>query len=245
MGNFSKRLKLASVHSGGEPLGMELQTWSSENFGVNVNEFYGQTEANLLVGNSITVDELRPGSMGLPYPGHEVVVLDEDGQPLGPGQVGEIALKTPDPVAFQGYWQDPEATAAKFTGPYLRTGDLAEVDEDGYFWFKSRQDDLIKAAGYRISPFEVEEALLLHPDVAMAAVVGLPDPQRGQRITAFVKLHPECSGSPDLSRHLQELVRRQIGHHAYPREVHFVADLPLTTTGKIQRFRLRQRLLGR
>lgn len=234
-----KRLRLKSVHSGGEPLGEELQVWAQENLGLPVNEFYGQTEANLLVGNSFPIYPIRPGSMGLPYPGHEVVVLREDGRPAEPGEIGEIGLKTPDPVAFLGYWKNPEATQAKFLGPYLLTGDLATADDEGYLWFKGRKDDLIKSAGYRISPFEVEEVLLTHPGVAMVGVVGLPDPERGERVAAFVKLRPGYLPSPVLAEELKALVRTRLGHHAYPREVRFVEELPLTPTGKIQRFRLR------
>jgi acetyl-CoA synthetase len=239
LGRIANPPRLESIHSGGEPLGEELQEWSRENFGLPVNEFYGQTEANLLVGNSYRADPIRPGSMGKPYPGHRVVVIDEEGNPLPPGEVGEVALETPDPVAFLGYWNNEAATREKFSGPYLRTGDLAVRDEEGYLWFKARKDDLIKAAGYRISPFEVEEALLRHPAVAMAAVVGQPDPQRGQRVVAYVKLHPGQSGDETLVRALQQEVRSRVGHHAYPRAVHFVDELPLTTTGKIQRFKLR------
>jgi acetyl-CoA synthetase len=216
-----------------------LQEWSRENFGLPVNEFYGQTEANLLVGNSYRADPIRPSSMGKPYPGHRVVVIDEEGKPLPSGEVGEVALETPDPVAFLGYWNNEAATREKFIGPYLRTGDLAVRDEESYLWFKARKDDLIKAAGYRISPFEIEEALLRHPAVAMAAVVGQPDPQRGQRVVAYVKLHPGQSADKALVRALQQEVRSRVGHHAYPRAVHFVDELPLTTTGKIQRFKLR------
>ncbi|MCS6869485.1 AMP-binding protein [Thermus sp.] len=234
-----KKLHLKSVHSGGEPLGEELQAWSKENLGLPVNEFYGQTEANLLVGNSFTIYPIRPGSMGLPYPGHKVVVLREDGSLAEAGEVGEIALETPDPVAFLGYWENPEATRAKFSGPYLLTGDLAVRDEAGYFWFKGRKDDLIKSAGYRISPFEVEEILLTHPAVAMVGVVGLPDPERGERVAAFVKLRSGFIPSEALSEELKNLVRDKIGHHAYPREIRFVEELPLTPTGKIQRFRLK------
>lgn len=240
LGRIEAPPSLQSIHSGGEPLGAELLAWVQENFGLPVNEFYGQTEANLLVGNSYRVDPIRPGSMGLPYPGHRVEIIDETGQPLPPGEVGEIALLTPDPVAFLGYLNNPEATQQKFIGPYLKTGDLGSKDPDGYLWFKARADDLIKAASYRISPFEVEEALLHHPAVAMVAVVGVADPQRGQRIVAHVKLREGQTGNPALTQALQEEVRRRVGHHAYPREVHYVDELPLTTTGKIQRFRLRE-----
>ncbi len=219
---------LESIHSGGEPLGAELLAWVQENLGLPVNEFYGQTEANLLVGNSYTTDPIHPGSMGLPYPGHRVEIIDEAGQPLPPGEVGEIALRTPDPVAFLGYWNNPQATQQKYVGPYLKTGDLGSKDEAGYLWFKARADDLIKAAGYRISPFEVEEALLRHPAVAMVAVVGVPDAERGQRIVAHVKLREGQSGSATLTQALQEEVRRRVGRHAYPREIHFVLKLRKT-----------------
>jgi acetyl-CoA synthetase len=239
LGRIADPPRLKSIHSGGEPLGEGLQEWSRENFGLPVNEFYGQTEANLLVGNSYLANPIRPGSMGMPYPGHRVVVIDEEGKPLPPGEVGEVALETPDPVAFLGYWNNEAATREKFVGPYLRTGDLAVRDEEGYLWFKARKDDLIKAAGYRISPFEVEEALLRHPAVAMAAVVGQPDPERGQRVVAYVKLHPGQSPDEALVRALQQEVRSRVGHHAYPRAIHFVEELPMTTTGKIQRFKLR------
>ncbi|MCL4454746.1 MAG: AMP-binding protein [Deinococcus sp.] len=237
---FSSKLSLKSIHSGGEPLGEELGQWILESFGVAVNEFYGQTEANLLVGNSNTVDPIRPGSMGLAYPGHQLVLLDEQGNQLPAGHLGELALKTPDPVAFLGYWNNPQATEAKFSGPYLRTGDLAEVDPEGYFWFKARKDDLIKASGYRISPFEVEDALLSQPQVAMAAVVGEADAERGQKVVAYVRLQPGEAATPELARALQEQVKRRLGHYAYPRELYFVDELPLTATGKIQRFKLRK-----
>ncbi len=240
LGRIQTRPNLQSIHSGGEPLGAELLAWVEENFGLPVNEFYGQTEANLLVGNAYRIDPIRPGSMGLPYPGHRVEIVDEEGRPLPPGELGEIALLTPDPVTFLGYWNNPEATRQKFVGPYLKTGDLGSKDADGYLWFKARADDLIKAAGYRISPFEVEEALLHHPAVAMAAVVGVADDRRGQRIVAHIKLREGQTGTPALTLALQEEVRRRVGHHAYPREIHYVDQLPLTTTGKIQRFRLRE-----
>ena len=239
LGRITKPPQLKSIHAGGEPLGEELQAWSRENFGLLVNEFYGQTEANLLIGNSYRVDPIRPGSMGKPYPGHQVVVIDEEGNPLPPGEVGEVALKTPDPVAFLQYWNNPAATREKFIGPYLRTGDLAVRDEEGYFWFKARKDDLIKAAAYRISPFEVEEALLRHPAVAMAAVVGQPDPERGQRVVAYVKLHPGQNADERLVQALQQEVCNRVGQYACPRAIHFVEELPMTTTGKIQRFKLR------
>ena len=177
---------LRTVMSGGESLGADTLAWARESLGVTVAEIYGQTEANYLVGNSPGVWEVRPGSMGLPYPGHDVAVIDADGTELPAGETGEIAVRVPDPVAFLEYLNAPEATAAKFVGPWLRTGDLASRDADGYLWFKGRADDLIISAGYRISPLEVEQCLLRHPAVVAAAVVGVPDELRGQVVKAFV-----------------------------------------------------------
>lgn len=239
LGELKDKLSLHSVHAGGEPVGAELLAWVGENLGTPVNEFYGQTEANIIVGNSHTVDPIRPGSMGLPFPGHRLAILDPQGNPLPAGEVGEVGLLTPDPVIFLGYWQNPEASKAKFAGPYLKTGDVAAMDQDGYLWFKGRADDMIKSAGYRISPFEVEEALIKHPSVAMAAVVGVPDEERGQRIVAHIKLKPGSVESEALVQALQDQVRKGLGRHAYPREIHFVSEMPMTTTGKIQRFKLR------
>ncbi len=234
-----QKLHLESVHSGGEPLGEELQAWSREHLGLPVNEFYGQTEANLLVGQCYLTDPIRPGAMGLPFPGHEVVLLDESGHEVPVGVTGEVALKTPDPVAFLGYLNDEARTQAKFLGPYLLTGDLATKDEEGYLWFKARKDNLINVAGYRIGPFEIEEALLSHPDVAQAAVIGVDDPERGQRVVAFVVLRPGAGPNPKLEAELKSRVRQNVGRHATPSEVRFLESLPTTVTGKIQRHRLR------
>jgi len=233
LGRLSRPLTLESVHAGGEPLAEALIEWSRENLGQPVNEFYGQTEANLLVGQSHLVDPLKPGSMGLPYPGHRVEVIDGEGQPLPPGEVGEVALRTPDPVAFLGYERDPERTRAKFRGRWLLTGDLARRDRDGYFWYVARKDDLIKVAGYRIGPAEVEAAILSHPGVEQVAVIGVPDPERGQRIVAFVV------GEPGRDAELKERVRQRVGAHAVPSELRYLEALPVTATGKVQRHRLK------
>ena len=223
---------LRTVMSGGESLGADTLAWARESLGVTVAEIYGQTEANYLVGNSPAVWEVRPGSMGLPYPGHDVAVIDEGGDELPADETGEIAVRTPDPVAFLEYVNAPEATAAKFVGPWLRTGDLATRDPDGYLWFKGRSDDLIISAGYRISPVEVEQCLLRHPAVVAAAVVGVPDELRGQVVKAFVIARDR---TPALADELKQFVRTRLAAYEYPRELEFVRELPLTVTGKIRR----------
>ena len=225
---------LRTVMSGGESLGADTLAWARESLGVTVAEIYGQTEANYLVGNSPGVWDVRPGSMGLPYPGHDVAVIDADGNELPPGETGEIAVRVPDPVAFLEYLNAPDATAAKFVGPWLKTGDLASRDADGYLWFKGRSDDLIISAGYRISPLEVEQCLLGHPAVVAAAVVGIPDELRGQVVKAFVIARDEAP-SAELADELKRLVRTRLAAYEYPRELEFVRELPLTVTGKIRR----------
>jgi acetyl-CoA synthetase len=212
---------LRTAMSGGETLGADTLDWARESLGITVAEIYGQTEANYVVGNAPGVWEVRPGSMGRAYPGHDVQVVD-----------GEIAVRLPDPVAFLGYWNAPEATAAKVVDGWLRTGDLARQDEDGYLWFTSRADDLIISAGYRISPLEVEQCLLGHPAVAQVAVVGVPDELRGQIVKAFVV--PRAGAQPDAAE-LQTLVRSRLAAYEYPRQIEFVSELPLTVTGKIRR----------
>lgn len=233
-------LPLRAVMSGGEPLGEEMLAWAQEHLGVTVNEIFGQTEANLVIGNCATAWEVRPGSMGRPYPGHQVAVVDADGQPVAPGEVGEIAVHRPDPVMFLQYWNRPEPTAAKFRGDWLLTGDLGSIDDDGYCWFQSRADDVITSAGYRIGPAEIEECLMTHPAVAMAAVIGVPDEIRGHVVKAFIKLTPGSSPGQDLEEEIKKLVRGRLAAYEYPRYVEFVGELPLTTTGKIMRAELRR-----
>jgi acetyl-CoA synthetase len=233
-------LALRSVCSAGEPVGEELIAWGRETLGVTINEFYGQTEMNLVTGNCGAVQPVKPGSIGTPYPGHEVDALDAGGAPARAGEIGEIAVRRPDPVMFLGYWNDPEATARKFRGDWALMGDLGARDEDGYLWFLARKDDLIKSGAYRIGPGEVEECLLRHPAVAMAGVIGVPDPERGQTVKAYVCLAPGHEPSPALATALQDFVKARVGFHAYPRLVEFVAELPLTTTGKLQRYVLRE-----
>jgi acetyl-CoA synthetase len=231
---------LRSVCSAGEPVGEELIAWGRDALGVTINEFYGQTEMNLVTGNCAAVQPVKAGSIGTPYPGHHVDVVDSAGEVVRTGEIGEVAVRHPDPVMFLGYWNAPEATARKFQGEWALMGDLAARDDDGYLWFVSRKDDLIKSGGYRIGPGEVEDCLLRHPAVAMAAVIGVPDPERGQAVAAYVILAPGQQPSPALAAALQDFVKTHVGFHAYPRRVEFTGELPLTTTGKVQRFLLRE-----
>jgi acetyl-CoA synthetase len=237
-------LDLKAICSGGEPLTPEILSWAEEDLeGVAVNELYGQTEANLLVTNCRGWFEAKPGSMGKPVPGHEVAVVDpETGEALPTGEVGEIAVRhDDDPVIYDGYWEEPEKTDATRVGDWHLTGDLASVDEDGYFWFKSRNDDLIITSGYRVGPGEVEAAVLEHPDVEQVGVIGVPDETRNEIIKAFVQPVADATASDALREEIQQLVRDHLAKHEYPREIEFVDSLPQTTTGKIRRTALRDR----
>ncbi|HEX4184993.1 MAG TPA: acyl-CoA synthetase [Stellaceae bacterium] len=231
--------RLRSVASGGEALGEDILGWCREALGVAVNEFYGQTEANLLVGNCASLFPVCPGSMGRATPGHRVEVVASDGRPLPTGESGIVAVRHPDPVMFLGYWNNPEATRAKFAGGWCLTGDVAVKDDDGYFWYKGREDDLISSGGYRIGPTDIEDCLMKHPAVLMAAVVGSPDPVRGEIVTAFVVLKPDIAAGPGLGEEIRAFVGARLAHYQAPRQLVFVSALPLTATGKIMRRELR------
>jgi acetyl-CoA synthetase len=237
-------LSLKAVCSGGEPLTPEILDWADDSLeGVAVNELYGQTEANLLACTCRSWFEARPGSMGKPVPGHDVAIVDQDtGERMSTGEVGMIAVRREnDPVVFQEYWNQPEKTEAASVDGWHLTGDLAYEDEDGYVWFKSRDDDVIITAGYRVGPGEVESAILEHPDVEQVGVVGIPDETRGEIIKAFVQPVDGVTGDDDLREAIRQLVRDNLAKHEYPREIAFVESLPQTTTGKIQRRKLRER----
>ena len=234
------RFKIRSIGSGGETLGEELLDWGRDVMGVTINEFYGQTECNLIVGCCAEILEIRPGSMGRSIPGHVVDVIDEQGNRVEEGTVGEIAVKRPDPVMFLEYWQNPEATRNKYMGDWLLTGDMAKKDEDGYFWFNGRKDDVITSAGYRIGPAEIEDCLMKHPAVAMAAVVGSPDEVRTEIVKAFVVPKAEVTPGPDIAEDIKAFVKMRLAAHEYPREVEFVRELPMTATGKIMRKELKK-----
>jgi acetyl-CoA synthetase len=236
-GRFGHRLR--SVASGGEALGEDILGWCREAFEVTVNEFYGQTEANLLVGNCASLFPVCPGSMGRATPGHRVEIVAPDGRPLPTGESGIIAVQHPDPVMFLGYWNNPEATRAKFSGEWCLTGDVAVKDGDGYIWYKGREDDLISSGGYRIGPTDIEDCLMKHPAVLMAAVVGSRDPVRGEIVKAFVVAKTEIATGPSLAEEIRAFVGARLAHYQAPREVVFVPALPLTATSKIIRRELR------
>ena len=231
---------LRSIGSGGETLGEELLNWGRDVFGLTINEFYGQTECNLIVGCCAEVMEARPGSMGRAIPGHRVEIIDEEGKPLPSGVIGQIAVKSPDPVMFLQYWQNPQATREKFLGDWLLTGDLAKMDEDGYFWFQGRADDIITSSGYRIGPAEIEDCLMKHPAVSMVAVVGSPDEKRTEVVKAFIIPKADVTLGPDVEEDIKNFVKVRLAAHEYPRKIEFVTELPMTTTGKIKRKELKQ-----
>ncbi|MGC9529498.1 MAG: acyl-CoA synthetase [Candidatus Bipolaricaulaceae bacterium] len=233
------KLHLRDALSAGEPLNAEVIDTFKRALGITIRDGYGQTESVCLVCNYPGLP-VRAGSMGVPTPGPGATVVDEAGEPVGRGDLGEIAVPVGSPGIFDGYWNDPEYTAQVFSGRWYRTGDLARVDEDGYLFFEGRADDIILSAGYRIGPFEVEDALVAHPAVAEAAVVGSPHPERGEIVKAFVVLAPGYDPNPQLVEELQHHVKRTTAPYKYPREVAFVADLPKTASGKIRRAELRR-----
>ncbi len=232
--------RMRTIACGGETLGEELLDWGKQVMDLTINEFYGQTEVNLVVGNCAEIMEVRRGSMGKAIPGHRVEVIDEEGNPVPPGTVGEVAILRPDPVMFLEYWRHADATKDKFIKDWSCTGDLAKKDEDGYFWFVGRKDDLITSAGYRIGPAEIEDCLLKHRAVTMAAVIGAPDEVRGEIVKAFIVLKPDVSPSAALQEEIANFVKTRLAAHEYPREIEFVKELPMTTTGKIMRRELRK-----
>jgi acetyl-CoA synthetase len=236
-------LKLRTIGLAGESLGREAYEWGRTALGVPVNEFYGQTECNYVLGAAPHLGVARAGAIGKPVPGHAVAVIGPDGAPVGPGEQGEIAIRRPDPVMFLEYWRDPDATRNKFVGNWMLTGDQGVVDDDGYFHFVGRNDDVITSAGYRIGPGEIEDCLIGHPAVALAAAVGKPDPVRTEIVKAFVVLKPAYQPSDALADELRRHVRERLSAAEYPREITFVDEMPLTTTGKVIRRVFRDRVL--
>lgn len=228
-------LALRAVGSAGEALGREAYDWAVESFGFPVNEFYGQTECNAVIGSSHRLGVGRPGAIGKPIPGHRVALLGPDGQPVPPGTIGQIAVRRPDPVMFLGYDGDEEATRAKFVGDWMTTGDSGVADDEGYISFVGRDDDVITSAGYRIGPGEIEDCLLSHPAVALAVAVGKPDPVRTSVVKAYVQLKPGIAPGEEIAGAIRAHVRERLSAHEYPREVEFVDAIPMTTTGKLIR----------
>ena len=239
-------LNLRSIMSAGESVGVTVFEWAKSELGVTINEMFGQTEINYVVGNCQSAWPAKPGSIGRPYPGHRVAVIDDQGRELPPGELGEIAVHRsfngqPDPVFFLEYWKNAKATKDKFIGDWGCTGDQGKTDDDGYFWYQGRSDDVIKSAGYRIGPAEIESCLVKHRAVANAAVIGKPDETRGAIVKAFIVLQPGESPSPALIEDIQGHVRGRLAPYEYPREIEFIDALPMTTTGKVQRKELRKR----
>ncbi|RYB06049.1 AMP-binding protein [Lichenibacterium ramalinae] len=234
-------LRLRSVTAAGEALGAETRDWARGALGCAVEDVYGQTECNYVLGSASARGAVRRGAIGRATPGHTVAVLRPDGTRCEPGEPGGIAVRRPDPTLFLGYWNRPEATAAKFIGDWMTTGDQATMDRDGYVSFLGRDDDIITSSGFRIGPVEIEECLLRHPAVAAAAVVGQPDALRTEIVKAFVVLRDGVAPSADMAEAIQRFVRQHLSAHEYPRAVDFVAALPMTTTGKVMRGVLRGR----
>jgi acetyl-CoA synthetase len=243
-------LGLRSAMSAGEALGTAVFEWARDALGVTVNEMFGQTEMNYIVGNSHTLWPARPGSMGRPYPGHRIALIDEQGREVPVGEPGDVAVHriapdgTPDPVFFLEYAGNPEGTRGKFTGDWCRTGDIATRDAEGNLWYQGRADDVFKVAGYRVGPSEIENCLVRHEAVANAAIVPAPDATRGNVVKAYVVLAPGHTPSDRLAAALQDHVRRFLAPYEVPRQVEFLDALPMTTTGKVQRKVLRERARG-
>jgi acetyl-CoA synthetase len=239
-------LNLRSVMSAGESVGVTVIEWAKEQLGVTINEMFGQTEINYVVGNCQAAWPVKPGSIGRPYPGHRVAVIDEQGRERPRGELGEIAVHRScngeaDPVFFLEYWKNAQATKEKFIGDWGLTGDQGKMDEDGYLWYQGRSDDVIKSSGYRIGPAEIESCLVKHPAVANAAVIGKPDATRGAIVKAFIVLQPGQVPSQALEDEIRQHVRGRLAPYEYPKEIEFIDALPMTTTGKVQRKELRKR----
>jgi acetyl-CoA synthetase len=236
-----RKLALRTVASGGESLGVETYDWGRSAFGLTINEFYGQTECNLVLSSCAAIGISKPGAIGMPVPGHDVAVIRGDGGVCAPGELGQIAVKRPDPVMFLEYWKRPDATRDKFIGDWMTTGDQGIADDEGYVRFVGRDDDVITSSGYRIGPSEIEDCLIRHPAVALAAAIGKPDALRTEIVKAFVVLKPGHAPSDRLASEIQAFVRTRLSAHEYPREVAFIDEMPMTTTGKVIRRLLRDR----
>ncbi len=233
-------LRLRSITAGGETLGAELYQWSRRALGVELNEQYGQTECDYVIGFCSEVMEVVPGAIGKAVPGHQVDILTANGDVAKAGELGEIAVRCPDPVMFLEYWGDPQATRKKFSGEWMRTGDYGVRDENGHFWFTGRQDELIESGGYRIGPGEVEDCLMKHAAVKLVGVIGVPDDIRGEIVKAYIVLKKGFEPDTVLQESIQQYVKSQLEAHAYPREVEFIRQMPMTKTGKILKNELRK-----
>jgi acetyl-CoA synthetase len=235
------KLVLRTLASGGEALGTPTYDWGRAALGLTINEFYGQTECNLVLSSCAAIGVSKAGAIGKPVPGHTVGIIRDDGTICAVGERGQIAVQRPDPVMFLEYWGRPAATRDKFIGDWMTTGDQGLRDEEGYIHFFGRDDDVITSAGYRIGPGEIEDTLLKHPAVSLAAAVGKPDALRTEIVKAFIVLKDGVEPSPELADHIRDFVKTRMSAHSYPREVEFIDELPMTTTGKIIRRLLRDR----
>lgn len=243
--NFKgKNLKLRTLGSGGESLGQELLKWGKEIFDVGINEFYGQTECNLTISNCGLIMKQKLGSIGKPVPGHNVRLMNKEGSFINDeNEEGEIVVNSSSPSTFLGYWNNKSETEKKIIDGWLHTGDYATLDEDGYFYFKGRKDDLINSSGYRIGPGEIENTILSIDEVEMAAVVGVPDDLRGQIVKAVIVPKNKFyinNQNLELKDKIKNKVKDKLAAHEYPRIIEFVYELPLTTTGKIKRNIIRE-----
>ena len=234
------KLKLRCIVSGAEPVSPELARWVDDELQVEFNQGFGQTEANYFIGNCSALEKPRLEPLGKAYPGHEVAVVTPEGEPVKIGDVGEIAIRTDDPVVMKEYWKNPEAMKEKFVRGWCLTGDLGHADDEGYFYFQGRADDVIKSSGYRIGPAEVEASIMEHKDVASCAVIGVSDAQRGQAVKAFVKVMPGVQPSDRIIQEIQQHVKKKLAAHEYPREIEFIDEFPMTVTGKVKRRDLRE-----
>ena len=231
--------KLRTLASGGESLGAEIYDWGRDAFGLTINEFYGQTECNLVLASCHALGVSRAGAIGKAVPGHVCDVIRADGTRCEPDEPGQIAVLRPDPVMFLGYWNREQATRDKFLCDWMTTGDQGRRDADGYVFFFGRDDDVISSSGYRIGPGEIEDCLLKHPAVQLAAAVGKRDAIRGEIVKAYIVPKAGFAPSPELASDIQSFVRERLSAHEYPREVAFIDQMPLTTTGKVIRRILR------
>ena len=234
-------IDMRTIGWGGEALGAETLEWGKSAFGITINEFYGQTECNLVLSSCAMIGVSKPGAIGKPVPGHDVAMIRPDGSRADAGELGQIAVRRPDPVMFLEYWDKPDATREKFIGDWMTTGDQGVMDEDGYYSFVGRDDDVITSAGFRIGPGEIEDCLIRHPAVALAAAVGKPDALRTEIVKAFIVLKPGVAPSDALASEIQGFVKTRLSGHEYPREVAFIDAMPMTTTGKIIRRLLREK----
>lgn len=238
-------LVLRSIGSAGESLGRETYEWVKSALGIVPNEFYGQTECNFVLSSAAHLGVSKGGFIGKAVPGHEVAIIDAEGHVVPSGETGQVAIRRPDPVMFLGYWNNEKATADKFVGDWMKTGDLGRQDEEGYVQFFGRDDDVITSSGYRIGPAEIEDCLIGHPAVRLAAVIGKPDPLRTEIVKAFVVLQDGFARNPALAAEIRDWVKNRLSMHEYPRELEFVTELPLTTSGKVIRRLLRDQEIAR